>query len=397
MDEKNIKLNSFKCSVHPILQIQEICEKEIVALEKEHRDKYKLDNNISTVNTIRCVSKLFYKDGSGDPLLTANYLKSVGIKSIPILNFRGNRFNTLFHNAAGTFFIKKQILNYLCESKTSLNFTQNIIVNGLKNEFIVAVIHALGIIFKLVTDPYMKITMSNSSVLEVSGVYSSLIDVMKAGSSQPDLFLKNQIHLICGPRKYNDEIESSLFDEVNNDEISELIIKRLCSAVHNKCLKTYSEYLEGGIFFEPQKDLVKESEHCPQNNITVERLMAKLDSGLKSAPNINTCNLESRIMFKNNDTGDWLIEQNEDIRNSIIENARMKRKAVQQQESERKNQLFKKSVDLINERKRRKIESNDKKQEKEKNLKDKIDKVGCADNESEIRSKLEGMNTKRKN
>lgn len=52
---------------------------------------------------LKSVSKLFYKDGTGDPNILQVYMKNHDVENIPIVNIRGNRFNVLFYNAVGTF------------------------------------------------------------------------------------------------------------------------------------------------------------------------------------------------------------------------------------------------------------------------------------------------------
>ena len=66
-----------------------------------------------TMFVLKCVSKLFYKDGTGDPNFSRVFFKSKGFESVPIMNFRGSRFNVCFYNATGTFFIHKLLLKYL--------------------------------------------------------------------------------------------------------------------------------------------------------------------------------------------------------------------------------------------------------------------------------------------
>ena len=74
--------------------------------EIEKNYKINLDLNLGdsiTENLLRFVSKLFYKDRSGEPLYAPTYLREQGINKVPIMNYRGNRVNTIFHNAAETF------------------------------------------------------------------------------------------------------------------------------------------------------------------------------------------------------------------------------------------------------------------------------------------------------
>jgi hypothetical protein len=71
----------------------------------------------ATENLLKFVSKLFYKDGAGDPLYVPTYLKDKGINTIPVIRFRGNRFNTLVHNAAGTYYLRDSLIQYFTTSK----------------------------------------------------------------------------------------------------------------------------------------------------------------------------------------------------------------------------------------------------------------------------------------
>jgi hypothetical protein len=89
----------------------------------------------TTLCLLKFVCELFFKDGSGDPLFTTVYLKKHhNITDIPIINYHGNRFNTLFYNARGTFYLAKFLILYLESSKISLNYTQNYNFDALRND-----------------------------------------------------------------------------------------------------------------------------------------------------------------------------------------------------------------------------------------------------------------------
>ena len=84
--------NSFKCAVHPLLQFAEVCQREILKMEKEKSVKNEsAKNEPNCLFLLRCVSKLFYKDGSGDPLLATTFIKQNfdGFTKLPILKFQG--------------------------------------------------------------------------------------------------------------------------------------------------------------------------------------------------------------------------------------------------------------------------------------------------------------------
>lgn len=136
----NTAINSFKCAVHPLLQFWEVCKNEVYLIEKESGLPLWEKSNESVIQCmIRFVSKLLYKDGYGDPIMSRTYLKTKGISTLPIENIRGNRFNTFFNNAAGTFYLAEHLLTYVKESKlTQLKYTRNFIVECLENKVILS-------------------------------------------------------------------------------------------------------------------------------------------------------------------------------------------------------------------------------------------------------------------
>ena len=72
---------------------------------------------------ILSISKLFFKDGTGDPCLIKVYMK-IYVKEIPLLNFKGNRFNVIFYSAAEICMLHPYLISYLENMKTSLNSLQ---------------------------------------------------------------------------------------------------------------------------------------------------------------------------------------------------------------------------------------------------------------------------------
>ena len=145
-------MNSFKCSVHPLLQFGTVAQKKVGEIEKNYQINQDLNLGDSIAeHLLRFVSKLFDKYRSGDPLYSLTYLREQGINNVPIMNYRRNRVNTIFHNAAGTFYIDKHLINYSTNSKSTLNYTNNFILTALKNDYVTSICRALGIISKTVT------------------------------------------------------------------------------------------------------------------------------------------------------------------------------------------------------------------------------------------------------
>jgi hypothetical protein len=62
-----------------VAEFAEVCQQEITKFEAD----IELDTSDGkTVTLLRFVSKLFYKDGTGDPLYASSYILSQGIQKI---------------------------------------------------------------------------------------------------------------------------------------------------------------------------------------------------------------------------------------------------------------------------------------------------------------------------
>jgi hypothetical protein len=95
--------------------------------------------------------------------------------------------------------------------------------------------------------------------------------------------------LLFGPSTVLDDVSKHLFLYSNLDEKTGLYIKRFCMALKLKVEVLFKDFLPNGKLYEPDENIIIDSETCAPNNITVERLMAKLDTNyIKSSPNSNT-------------------------------------------------------------------------------------------------------------
>ena len=135
MSDEDVKqfedINEFKYAVHPLLQYSTEAEKIVQQYEKEHHIQININgtnmNKESICKTmIRTMDKLFYMDNCSDPQLFKLYL-SQHMKNIPWMNFKGTRFNVIFNNALVLLQIKIYIIQYLENTKSSLNFIQSCI------------------------------------------------------------------------------------------------------------------------------------------------------------------------------------------------------------------------------------------------------------------------------
>ncbi|CAC5415198.1 unnamed protein product [Mytilus coruscus] len=282
---ENKKASLFHCSVHSLLQIAEETEKyakhyENIKNLKLNKLVFKNHGESFTQNLLRCVSKLFYDKKSGDPCFSQHFLDMSGISHIPITKFIGNRSNTYFNNAAGTFSIQ-HLYKYLTSSKIRPNILQNSIIHYIRNPDILSICQAFG-----------------------------LLDTKKP--EKPEL-----VHKIF------DQTETTIRDTVL--EAVQLISNKLLI----KSKKLFGDFLNGSKFSNPSEEITQNSKSCSDNNFTLERLMAQIDRQKTIAPNTSISLINSKSMFKNNRTADWSKEKPEEQKHSLIAKCRRMREEKQ--------------------------------------------------------------------
>ncbi|XP_056002923.1 uncharacterized protein LOC125662868 [Ostrea edulis] len=391
-------VHSFKCAMHPLLQFSDVCVQEIFNIEKELDVKF--DGYTSsckepfTMFVLRCVSKLFFKDGTGDPNISSVFMKSHGVDRIPLMNFRGNRFNLSFYNAAGTFFMHKLVLQYLMALKSSYTFIQNFIVLSLQNKVILTILKALGILCKIITEPYLVKVSESGDILKMDTVFQRLLFLLNSFYENPSLAMNHELRFFYGPL-FNDETAEFLFEMSFNDDLTCVFLKKFSCVLKDKVQKLFSEFLTGGKYFNVNCEVLKECLSCTSNNISVERIMGQLDFKLHVAPNSNVNNMESQIIFNGNKTNEWLAEKNESEKKCIIDSSRKENRKSMELEKKRKEQLFKKHLYLLKQREEKTRRKKDKRTKELDKAIENLQTYGLWENEDTINKELEKLKTKK--
>lgn len=97
-------------------------------------------------------------------------------------------------------FLAPFLIEYFETSKSSLNFMQNYILKALKNQQIMAICRSLGLISKIITEPYLdRASDESTTALSMGSVYNRLVTVLELCAKHPHLLLKNEISLFFGP------------------------------------------------------------------------------------------------------------------------------------------------------------------------------------------------------
>ena len=393
-------LMHFHCAMHPLLQFAEVSERCLKKFEETTKTKkgFLYRGESGTSNTIRQTAKLFFKDGVGDPLLSIAFLEKCGIKELPVVDHRHGRFNVLFHNGGGVYFIKDHVIAYL-ETKEKLNGLQQSLLQDLKNTTFMAGCRALGLVGKAITSPYMRLVETPGRLaLDMNVHYQRLIEKLEEWSEDATSILTGQVVLYPGySGKSQDRVHDALTTDQEDSEVK-LLVQSMCTAIMEKAKHLFKDHLPGGKYAEPSDAQKNASKSCASHNITLERLMAQQDKHMAKVTHCNQPTREAKLLYKGNTTSKWCDSLQDKELDKRIKQARRsfahRRKKIFKV---RKEELKKQVNELLETRAQKKVQSEQRAaQERERLLLSLQDLGGLWINKEQVNGGLTNLSSKAK-
>ena len=125
-----------------------------------------------------------YESGqTGVYLPFSTFLVSKGIHHYPLITFRGNRFNVLFHNAGALYYIAPLAIEFL-EVWGAVNQLLWAVIADLTVPEYIAGCRALGLVSKCVTGSLWRLLASpDVSILDMSHWYQHMPDMFEVWSN----------------------------------------------------------------------------------------------------------------------------------------------------------------------------------------------------------------------
>ena len=144
------RINNFYCGLHLLVGLADAAEAVLKEWETNVCEIGDQGRSSGTQRLVRTACKAFHHKGSeqaGCSLYFRTYCRSKGILKIPLAPFRGNRFNIIFYDAAGVYFLRSHMETYLLHHHPStLNRLLQAVLSDLQVSQFVTGIRALGII-----------------------------------------------------------------------------------------------------------------------------------------------------------------------------------------------------------------------------------------------------------
>ena len=322
--------NNFFCGLHLLVGMAETAAASIGEWENIHFEELAVGaaalpghwqkSEVGTVWLIRTACKAFQRYGSGQAgvyLPFSTFLVSKGIHHNPLITFRGNRFNVLFHNAGALYYIAPLAMEFL-EAWGAVNQLLRAVIADLKVPQYIAGCRALGLVSKCVTGPLWRLLESpDVSILDMSHWYQHMLDMFEVWSNDGSQVVTGKAVLFSEVPIKKDSIWEALTKSCDNDVLCREILQLIFSSLDVLCRRLLADHLEGDLA-QPTAKLKSEAKLVPKSNVISERDFAMLDRLLRQKPNAHTVSLEGLILFSNNKTARWLITKSEEERRKIL-------------------------------------------------------------------------------
>ena len=122
-----------------------------------------------------------------------DFLSTNGFRSLPIVPFRGNRFNILFFTASYLYFLKDQMTEFF-EKFGASNKLLKCVQADLEEPLYLAGCRALGLISKVITTPLWRCLEDKSvHILELPDIYGKIQVALQRGTEHPEEFMDGSL------------------------------------------------------------------------------------------------------------------------------------------------------------------------------------------------------------
>ena len=261
------RMNNFFCGLHYLVGLAECTDKALSMWEFSllSDNAASPPSSSSTQRLVRTACKAFHHRGSqqcGTSTLFRSYLKEQGIFKIPLAQFVGNRFNILFYDAAGVYYLHDYMIKFIesVHGKNANRLLQSVL-KDLKTLALIAGCRALGLIDKIITGPlWRKLEESSISVLEMGFTYCERKDKLDLWSSDSSSLLDGTARCIEGFDIHSDEVWDTLIQSNSTDKMTLELLQLLCNTFSVTTQRLLIDHLPNGIYYNvTNEELIRET------------------------------------------------------------------------------------------------------------------------------------------
>ena len=251
-----------------------------------------------------------------------DFLQANNLKAIPLVPYRGSRFNVVFTNAAWAYFLKDKLIAFL--EGHSLNRLTRAVLQNLKDNFIISGFRALGLICYFFTSPLWCMLEDKSiavtdMTLKSLEIVTYLADVEKNTAD----FMAGRLLLFGDATNVrHDAAYASLTAPSDDTDVqTEVILHVLIPAMAKLSQKLFADFLAGGCYSTPSEEMIRKTSGAPKHNKFSETVFGFFDQLLRTKPNCQQLAAESYIMFSHNRTSQWLDSKDVTQQDDLVKQA----------------------------------------------------------------------------
>ena len=395
--EQLMRVNNFFCGLHFLVGLADCAEETLKVWEAKSATEKESPGSSGTQRLIRTACKAFHCKGSqqcGSYALFHTYLKEKNIHKIPLAHFVGNRFNILFYDAAGVYFLKDHMIHFIDEVHSMLaNRLLQSVRSDLTNPCYIVGGRALGLIDKIITGPlWRKLQESSLSVLGMGKVYCEMKESFDFwGKDASDVIMGVAVLKSAGSL-HKEEVWNVLTESNESDRQTQELLQILFNGFSVTTQRLLIDHLPGGKYYSVTDSTINnETASVPTTNVSPERDFAILDRLMQQKPNANTIALEAMIMYSQNRTSAWLQGKSEEEKKKLLQTARNLVPVMKKKFKTRKQEIQKRLEDDLVRRQQSIAQKQFKKHQEKEKLTKEIEIVGLWVTRAQVDSGLDAI------
>ena len=252
-EKEGAHINQMFCAMHPIETFAKSADKCISTWEKEGNltppQSFTSRSCSYTQGIIQAALRLKEKDGVGLPSEVQTYLSSEGIPSNICVPFLGSRFNILFFNAAGVYYLAPHFVKLIGKVTGSSNPLHTALLHDLQLPDYLAAIRALGLVDKVISGPWMRLTDAPANILDMNPHYAHFVKQLGIWIRDPSPILNGTSGTVFPDQDINlqdDTIYQKLIQSTDHDDITKDLLTKILQGIHDDTTRQLADQLPGG-------------------------------------------------------------------------------------------------------------------------------------------------------
>ena len=329
------RMYNFFCGMHLVVSIAEYTSEAFKLFETAHFAGEPagsahagpiITSEPGTLRLIRTACKAFQRRGdekSGCPLQFSSFLKSKGINHVPLKHFKGNRYNIIFYNGRGVYYLRNHIVEFLESVWGMPNKLLKAVYTDTKESMYIAGCKALGLI---VTSPLWRLLESDLHILDMCKHYADLHTFLCRASVDASAFMVGEdapfLSQSTSTEATSDVVKVLLEPNPSIDGLVQQLLQAVFQTLSLLVQRVVGKYLAGGEWNEAGDEVREVTKSVSKTNTISERDFGKLDRYIREKPNAGLLALEAHILFTTNKTASWLDEKSDKEKEIMFMKAR---------------------------------------------------------------------------